>query len=100
MGSLVSGEAGHRVGTHARQEGWEYRIRMGRLHPVTENQGVYRTTKRRATFVIERKTKHNEQTRARGRASRRSAEKTPHEARNRNKALVSVATYNVRTLAI
>ena len=55
IGSRGSGEAGHRVGTHARQEGWECPRWLGRLHPVNGNQGAYRATKRRATFVIETK---------------------------------------------
>ena len=101
VGSLGSGEAGHSVGTQARQEGWECRRWLGRLHPVNGNQGTYRATKRRAAFVMERKKKQKKQKRRRGRASRRLAKKTAREARKRQKeALVAVATYNVRTLAV
>ena len=56
--SLGSGEAGHRVRTHARQEGRECRHWLGQLHPVNRNQGVYRATKQRgAGFAIGRKKK-------------------------------------------
>ena len=40
-GSLGSLEAGHRVGTHARQEGWKCRRWLGRLHLVNGNQGAF-----------------------------------------------------------
>ena len=48
--SLESGEAGHRVGTHARQEGRE------RWHPPNQRKPrrvllLYRATKQRATFL-------------------------------------------------
>ena len=39
MHSLGIGEADYRVGTHARQEGWECRRWLGRLHPANGNQG-------------------------------------------------------------
>ena len=54
VGSLGSGEAGHRVGTHARQEGRECRRWLGRLHPVNGKQGAYRATKQREAFALER----------------------------------------------
>lgn len=100
--SLGSGEAGHRVGTHTRQEGRECRRWLGWLHPVNGNQGANRTrTERRASLAIERKKLQKKKKRRRGRASRRLARKSAREARTRQKeALVAVATYNVRTLAV
>ena len=99
--SLGSGEAGHRVGTHARQEGRQCRRRQGRLRPVNGNQGAYRATKQRVpTCAMERKKKQKKRKRRRGRASRRLARKLAREARKRQKeTLVAEATYNGRTLA-
>ena len=85
VGSLGSGEAGHRVGTHARQEGHECRCQLGRLHPVNRNQGAYRATQLGATFVQERKNKQKKHERRRGRASRRLAKEAAREAHNRQK---------------
>ena len=71
MDSRGSGEAGRSVGTRERQEEWECRRWPGRLHPVNGNQGAYRVTKRKATFVIhtlEKCMKKKKKIRRRGRA--------------------------------
>ena len=94
VGSRGSGEAGHSVGMHARQKGWECQRWLGRLHQANGNQGAYWATKRKATFVFKKKCR-------RGRASRRLAKKTAHKARKRPKdALGAVGMYNVRTLVV
>ena len=54
-----SGEAGHSVGLHAQQEGLECRRWLGWLHPANGNQGAYRATYRRVTFVIRREEKYS-----------------------------------------
>ena len=86
---------------HTRQEGWECRHFLGRLHPAND-EGVYRTTKRAVTFDIEKKTKlKKKERRQEGGDSRRLAKIAAREARTRQKeALVAVATYIMRTLAV
>ena len=52
VGSLASGEASYRVGTHARQEGLECLRSLGRLHPANENQAAYRATNDRVALAL------------------------------------------------
>ena len=74
---------------------------MGRLNPAIGNQGMYRARKRRAYIAIEGRIRKKRQKRRRGRTTRRLARVAAREARARQKeALVAVATYNVRTLAV
>ena len=74
---------------------------LGRMHPASGNQGAYQAAKRRATFAIEKKKKQEKRKRRWGGTSRRLAKKAAREARKRqNEALVTVATYNVRSLAV
>ena len=101
--SVERGEAGHCVGKQTpRQRGRECPGcgGLGRLNPAIGNQGMYRARKRRAYIAIEGSTK-KVQKRRRGRTTRRLARVAAREARARQKeALVAVATYNERTLAV
>ena len=93
LGSRWSAKVGHSVPMHARQEGWECRRRLGRLHPANGNQGTYRAAKLESNFRHREEKYQKNKKRRRGRASRRLANKPAREARRRQKeALVVVAT--------
>ena len=51
VGSLVSGEAGHRVGTHARLEGRKYWRWLRRLHLVNKTRRACRAMTQSVTFA-------------------------------------------------
>ena len=102
--SVERGEAGHIVGKQTpRQRGRECRGwgELGRLNPAIGNRSMYRARKWRAYIAIEGRIRKERQKRRRGRTTRLLARVAEREAQARQKeALVAVATYDVRTLAV
>ena len=89
--SMGRGEAGHCVGKQTpRQRGRECRgwDGLGRLNPAKGDESTHRAGKQRAFIVIQGKIRRKRKKRWRGRTTRRLAKS------------VTVATYNVRTLAV
>lgn len=99
--SMVSRETGPAVSKHqGRQEGRGSRGWLGRLHLANRNQGMHRVIDI-ISRIAEKRKKKAKKIRRRGRVVRRLVKKEARTTRARQKeALVVVATYNVRTLAV